>query len=164
MNRIHNLDMNYEGGLTPLFFLLYTFYFSFEENNSKIFIILITFVVKTKGSEYLILLVLIFFTPNESVFGNISGIIIANILMTFKKIFLPRIIWIKSIENKFKLYRFFPLYRYLNEENPIMKKILSAYDKRKSEDDIDNGQQMTELTLLSSENIENNENHQNNST
>ena len=58
--------------------------------------------------------------------------------------------------------KLFPLYRFINEENPIMKKILGEFDKYKEGDDNENGQQMTELTLLSTENAENNENSQNN--
>jgi hypothetical protein len=164
INKIQNLDTIYEGGLTPLFFLLYTFYFSFEENNDKIFLLLIIFVVRTRGSEYLLLLILIFFTPNESLCGNFSGIFAAHILMNFKRLFLPRVIWIKNIENKLKLNEFFPFYRYITDENPIMNKILNEFDKNKDGDDNENGQQMTELTLLSTENIENNENQQNNNT
>ena len=158
-NKIHFLYDNNEGGLTPLFFLLYTFYFSFEENNNKIFILLIIFVVRAKNSEYLLLLVLIFFTPNESLYGNISGIVTANFLMIFKKIFLPKIIWIKHFENELKLNIFFPLFRNINEENPMMKKILDEFGKIKEGNDEENGQRMTELTLLSTENEENNDNN-----
>ena len=158
-DKAHFLYDNSEGGLTPLFFLLYTFYFSFEENNNKIFILLIIFVVRAKNSEYLLLLVLIFFTPNESIYGNISGIVIAKFLMIFKKIFLPKIIWIKHFEKEFKLNKCFPVFRYINEENPIMKKILDEFDKNKNGNDEENGQKMTELTLLSTENEENNENN-----
>ena len=124
MNRKHNLDISYEGGLTPLFFLLYTFYFDFEENNNKIFLFFLVFLVRSRGSEYFILLVLIFFTPNESICGNISGIITAHILLMCKKLFLPRINWIKSIESLLKLKELFPFYRYINDENPLMKKIM----------------------------------------
>jgi membrane associated rhomboid family serine protease len=162
MNRRHNLDISYEGGLTPLFFLLYTFYFDFDENNNKIFLFFLIFLVRSRGSEYFILLLLIFFTPNESICGNISGIITAHILMICKKIFLPRINWIKNIESLFKLNTLFPFYRYINDENPIMKKILKEFDKMSEKDEKENGQQMTELTLLSTENEENNENQNNN--
>ena len=155
IDKIHNLDTIYEGGLTPLFLLLYTFYFCFEENNNKIFLILIIFIVRTRGSEYLIILVLIFFTPNESICGNFSGIITAHILMNFKRVFLPKIVWIKNLEKTLKLDKFFPFYRYITDENPIMKKILGEFDKRKEGNDKENGQQMTELTLLSTENPEN---------
>ena len=158
-NKIHFLYDNSEGGLTPLFFLLYTFYFSFEENNNKIFILLIIFVVRAKHSEYLLLLVLIFFTPNESLYGNISGMVVAKFLMIFKNYFLPKIIWIKHFEKEFKLNKFFPLFRIINEENPIMKKILDEFDKKRDGNDEENGQRMTELTLLSTENEENNENN-----
>ena len=161
LKRNYNFDGYYEGGFTPVFFLLYTFYFSFEGNSHKIFFLLIIFVVKARNSEYLLLFILIFFTPNETFNGNLSGIIAANILMSIKKIILPRIIWIKHFETQIQLNKLFPLYRYINEENPIMKKILGEYDKTRNTDDSDNGQQMTELTLLSNENEENNENRAN---
>ena len=162
--RIHHFDLYNEGGFTPLFFLLYTFYFSFEENNSKIFFLLIIFVVKARNSEYILLLLLIFFTPNETIIGNISGIISANILMKLKKVFLPKIIWIKHFEKQLGFNKLFPFYRYLNEDNPIMKKIIGEFDKDNGVDDNENGQQMTELTLLSTENQENHDSQNNNTT
>lgn len=162
LKRRNNLDIYYEGGFTPVLFFLYSFYFSFEGNNSKIFFLFIIFIIKARNSEYLFLLILIFFTPNETFIGNISGIIAANILMKLKIIFLPRIIWIKHFETQLNLNKLFPLYRYINEENPIMKKIFREYDKTRKKDDSDNGQQMTELTLLSNENEENNDNNENN--
>ncbi len=156
-NHKENLDIEYEGGLTPLLFTLYTFYFSFDGNSNKIFFFLIIFIVRAKHSEYLILLILMFFTPNSSVYGNISGILTSYILKYFKNLFLPRIIWIKEIEFILKLNKIFPFYRYITEENPIMKKILNEYDSNiiiqiNSYDEMENGQQMTELTLLSTEN------------
>ena len=161
LKRNYNFDGYYEGGFTPAFFLLYTFYFSFEGNSNKIFFLLIIFIVKARNSEYLLLFILIFFTPNETFNGNLSGIIAANVLISIKKIILPKIIWIKHFEIQIKINKLFPLYRYINEENPIMKKILGEYDKIENKDDSDNGQQMTELTLLSNENEENNENRAN---
>ena len=74
-------------------------------------------------------------------------------------------IWIKEIENKLYLYKLFPLYRYISEENPIMIKIINEFDinfalnELNTSNDLDNGQQMTELTLLSSENENNNHNN-----
>jgi membrane associated rhomboid family serine protease len=161
LKRNYNFDGYYEGGFTPAFFLLYTFYFSFEGNSNTIFFLLIIFIVKARNSEYLLLFILIFFTPNETFNGNLSGIIAANVLIGIKKIILPRIIWIKHFETQIQLNKLFPLYRYINEENPIMKKILGEYDKTSKKDESDNGQQMTELTLLSNENEENNENRAN---
>ena len=145
-----------------LFFFFYIlFIFLLKEIVIKFFFLLIIFVVKARNSEYLLLFILIFFTPNETFNGNLSGILAANILMRIKKIILPRIIWIKHFENQLKLNKLFPLYRYINEENPIMKIILGEYDKTGKKDDSDNGQQMTELTLLSNENEEHNENRAN---
>ena len=162
-NRSQSFDTDYEGGLTPLFFFLYTFYFSFDENSNKIFFLLIIFMIKAKHSEYLLLFILIFFTPNESVLGNLSGIIVAHLLMKLKIIFLPRIIWIIHVEKKLELNTMFPFYRFLNYENPIMKKIMIEYEKDCYSEEVDIGQQMTELTLLSSENeVNNNNDNQNN--
>ena len=161
-NRSESFDTDYEGGLTPLFFFLYTFYFSFDANSNKIFFLLIIIVVKAKNSEYLLLLILIFFTPNESLIGNLSGIIAANLLMKCKKIFLPRILWIINVEKKLEfLNKMFPFYRSLSYDNPIMKKIIIEYDKGCNGNESDVGQQMTELTLLSSENEVNNNNNNN---
>jgi membrane associated rhomboid family serine protease len=156
-NHKDNPDLAYEGGLTPLFFTLYTFYFSFDGNSDKIFFLLIIIVIRANRSEYLLLLILMFFTPNASIFGNISGIITSYILKYCRNCILPRIIWIKEIENRLKLKKFYPFYRYITDENPIMKKILNEYDKNLisqiiSVDTFENGQQMTELTLLSTEN------------
>ena len=157
-------EISYEGGLTPLFFTLYSFYFSFDRNSTIIFFVCYIFMIRAKNSENLILLILIFFTPNNSIYGNMSGIITAHILKCFKKFLLPKMIWIKEIENKLFLYKFFPLYRYISEENPIMIKIINEFDMNfllyelNSFNELENGQQMTELTLLSSENDSNNPN------
>ena len=166
-NRSHSLDTISEGGMTPLFFTLYSFYFSFEGNSNKIFFLLIIFVIKAKHSEFLLILVLIFFTPNNTTYGNVSGIITAYILFKFRKYFLPRITWIKEIENDFKLYKLFPLYRFITEDNPIMKKILIEFDSKilmyfEEFEELENGQQMTELTLLESQTDNNNRNQNNN--
>ena len=154
-NEFENL---YEGGLTPLFFTLYTFYFSFEGNSGKIFFVFFIFVIRAKHSEYIFLIILAFFTPNNSQYGNISGILAGYILKLFKNFLLPRIIWIKEIEKLLKLYKLFPLYRYITEENPIMKKIINEYDNDLLNDSItfddsENGQQMSELISSENDNI-----------
>ena len=92
-----NIDTIYEGGLTPLFFTLYTFYFSFNGNSYKKVFRLIVFIVKAKHSEYLLLIIFLFFTPNNSIFGNISGIFSAYLLKALSKLLLPRIIAITAI-------------------------------------------------------------------
>ena len=116
-----NIDNEYEGGLTPLFFTLYTFYFSFEGNSNKIFFFLFIFIIRAKHSEYFLFLILIFFTPNNSIYGNFSGILTAYFLKCFKKFLLPKIIWIKEIETILFLYKLFPLYRYISEEQRIIR-------------------------------------------
>ena len=159
MNNHHNEFENlYEGGLTPLFFTLYTFYFSFEGNSGKIFFVFFIFVIRAKHSEYILIIILAFFTPNNSQFGNISGILTGYILKLFKNFLLPKIIWIKEIEKLLNLYKLFPLYRYITEENPIMKKIINEYDNdllndSLSFDDSENGQQMSELISSENDNI-----------
>ena len=163
-NRKSNIENEYEGGLTPLFFTLYTFYFSFEGNSNKIFFFLFIFIVRAKHSEFLLFLMLIFFTPNNSIYGNFSGILTAYFLKCFKKFLLPKIIWIKEIETILLLNKLFPLYRYISEENPIMKKIIYEFDIDSINElnligELENGQQMAELTLLSSENENINQNN-----
>ena len=83
-------------------------------------------------------------------------------MFKFKKIFLPRILWIINVEKKLEfLNKMFPFYRNLSYDNPIMKKIIIEYDKGCNCNESDVGQQMTELTLLSSENEANNNNNHN---
>ena len=163
-NHKNNIDIIYEGGLTPLFFTLYTFYFSFNRNSNKKYFRIMIFIVKAKHSQYLLLLILLFFTPNNSIFGNISGIFSAYLLKALRILFLPRIIAIKEIEKCLHLNKLFPLYRFISEENPIMKKILGEFDidslnQLNFYGESETGQQMTELTLLSSENDIRNQNN-----
>ena len=158
----HNgeFDNIYEGGLTPLFFTLYTFYFLFDGNSGRIFFIFFIFIIQAKHSEFIFAIILAFFTPNNSPYGNFSGIFTGYILKIFKNLFLPRIVWIKEIEKLLMLNRLFPFYRYITEESPIMKKIINEYDNDLlsniiSFDDLENGQQMTELISSENDNIAN---------
>ena len=163
-NHKNNIDTIYEGGLTPLFFTFYTFYFSFNANSNSKFFRIIIFIVRAKHSEYLLLIILLFFTPNKSIFGNISGIITAYLLKVLRILFLPKIIAIREFEKVLHLNKLFQFYRSIIKENPIMKKILSEYDidslnELNSFGELDTSQQMTELELLSSENENGNQNN-----
>lgn len=152
----YNLDIMYEGGLTPLLFTLYTFFFCFDGNSYKSYLIFFSFVFRIKHSERILITVLFFLTPNESPYGNLSGIFTAYILKSSKNYILPKIIWVKEIENIFLFYKLFPLYRYITENNPLMKKILFEYDSDSLEQI--NSQNEIGFTLISSENdnIDNN--------
>ena len=102
----------YEGGLTPVLF--------------------------TAKYSYIYLLgALYFFTPNRTFYGNLSGIIGGHILKKYPKYLLPRIKWIKEIEDFYSLNKIKFLYRYINLSNNIMKDVLIEYD-RESMEDIDN--------------------------
>ena len=147
-------EMFPEGGMTPLFFGLYTFYVLFELNSNKICLLFYNLIIKIRYSEFLILLILVFFTPNNSFIGNISGIIWGHVLYYCKNIFIPQKFWIKSFEHKFKLKRLFPLYRFINEKNPLMKHSMAEFNSKffNCSTEISNNQHMIEFTLLNSEN------------
>lgn len=157
------LSFDYEGSLTPVLFSLYTYFFLFKKNNSKTYKILFIFDFYLKSSSYFFLFFLYFFTPNKSIIGNICGIFAAKCLKKFG-FFLPKVKWIKDFENNIGLMKCFPLYRFISNESHLMKVILNEYNKNSMKgendygEDIENGTQMTELTLLSNykENYNNN--------
>ena len=119
---------SYEGGLTPTLFTILTFYcLFFKERNDELN--LDTFInLKVKYSYLYILAILYFFTPNKTFFANVSGIIVGRILKNHPKYFLPRLIWIKQIEDYYKLDEINILYRRINLNNNKMKEILKEYD------------------------------------
>lgn len=125
-------NFEYEGGLTPVLFTLYTFYFIFKKKNINE-INLTLFGVNAKYSSFLVLIVLYFFTPNSSFYGNISGIICAFVIKKYAYIFLPKVIWIREIEYKLNLKTtniysknmIKNIYRNINIENPTMKLVLN---------------------------------------
>ena len=122
--------VNYEGGFAPILFALNTFLTLFDnsyisENN---FPTIAYF--KSPYSSFYILVIIAFITPNRSFIGNLSGILTGYFIRYFKISFLPKISWLIAFENFFKLNgEFGTIYRNINCNNIIMKKILNQYDE-----------------------------------
>ena len=127
---------NYEGGFAPILFALNTFLTLFDnsyinENNFPTFVFF-----KSPYSSFYILVIIAFFTPNRSFIGNLSGILTAYFIRYFKISFLPKISWIIAFENLFKLNGDFgTIYRNINNNNIIMKKILNQFEENCIRDD-----------------------------
>jgi membrane associated rhomboid family serine protease len=122
------LNILYEGGLTPILFALLT-YFSFFHHRDEEVTLEFIMVIKLKYSFILLLLILYAFTPNRTFLGNVSGIIGGIILKKYPKYFLPKVKWIKEMEEKYSLNKIRFLYRYINLNNNKMKDILKEFDE-----------------------------------
>ena len=123
------LDHSYEGGLTPVLFTLVTYFSLFEKNRNERFFFENFFLLRVKYSYVYLLGILYFFTPNRSFYGNISGILGGFILKQFRKVLLPKIIWIYDFELYIGLNRIKILYRKLNINNKQMRKMLREFDR-----------------------------------
>lgn len=128
----------YEGGLTPLIFTLLTYCSLYHKNRNRIIPFENLFIFRAKYSYLYLLGALYFFTPNRTFYGNVSGILGGLILKNYPKYLLPRVKWIKEIEEKYSLNKIKILYRYINKKNNKMKDILNEYDNNSMEDIIDN--------------------------
>ena len=122
------INFNYEGGFTPLLLSLYTFYFIFEKNNNKILSLFRIIIIKGNNSSFLFVFMLYFFTPNNSVFGNLSGILSSYLIYEMRNFILPKIKWVQDFEKSISPKIIFSIYRNLTNDSPIMKKILDEYD------------------------------------
>ena len=127
----------YEGGLTPILFTLLTYSSLYRKNRNQLISLESYFIFRAKYSYLYLLGALYFFTPNRTFYGNLSGIIGGHILKKYAKYLLPRIKWIKEIEDYYSLNKIKFLYRYINLSNNKMKDILNEYD-RESMEDIEN--------------------------
>jgi len=122
------LNILYEGGLTPILFALLT-YFSFFHHRDEEVTLEFIMVIKLKYSFIMLLLILYAFTPNRTFLGNVSGIIGGIILKNYPKYFLPKVKWIKEMEEKYSLNKIKFCYRYINLNNRKMKDILKEFDE-----------------------------------
>ena len=95
------------------------------------------------------LFVLLCFTPNRSFSGNVSGILGGIILKKYPKYFLPKVIWIKDVEDKYSLNKINILYKYINLSNNKMKDVLTEYDR-------DSVEEMNESKKIGENNNKNN--------
>ena len=127
----------YEGGLTPVLFTLLTYSSLYHKNRNQLISLESLFIFRAKYSYIYLLGALYFFTPNRTFYGNLSGIIGGHILKRYPKYLLPKIKWIKEIEDFYSLNKIKFLYRHINLSNNKMKDVLIEYD-RESMEDIDN--------------------------
>lgn len=165
----HYFNYFYEGGLTPVLFALLTYYSLYKKNrNEELFFIESYLMFRRRYRFLFFLFVLLCFTPNRSFSGNVSGILGGIILKKYPKYFLPKVKWIKDVEDKYSLNKINILYKYINLSNNKMKKILTEYDrdsveemnesKKVGENNNRNNIEFVEIN----ENIENENNAENN--
>ena len=172
-NIYYDLNYDYESSLTSVLFSMANFYFLFENFKNKRIDLFYTVFIKVKYINILALVALYCFTPNKSIFSNISGIISGYLFKYFPSIFLPKVTWIDEFEKNYRLKRFDYLYRSITYKNKRMRKALnelqseSVIDESLLQNRNDNnygndfnntGQQMNELSNNQNNNI-NNENN-----
>ena len=118
----------YEGGLTPILFTLLTYFSLYRRNRNQQVALESIYILRAKYSYLYFLGILYFFTPNRTFYGNISGIVSGYILKNYGKYLLPKIKWIKELEDCYSLNKIKIFYRYINVNNNRMKEILNEYD------------------------------------
>ena len=123
------LDHSYEGGLTPIIFTMITYYSLFEKNRHERLLLENFFLLRIKYSYLYFLGILYFFTPNRIFYGNVSGIVGGFIIKNYRKILLPKLIWIYDLEKSLGLNKIKSLYKKLNIYNKEMKRILREFDR-----------------------------------
>ena len=127
----------YEGGLTPILFTLLTYFSLYRRNRNQQVSLESIYILRAKHSYLYFLGILYFFTPNRTFYGNVSGIIGGYILKNYGKYLLPKVKWIKEIEECYSLDKVKIFYRYININNNRMKEILNEYDRDSIEDIIE---------------------------
>ena len=146
----HYFNYFYEGGLTPVLFALLTYYSLYKKNrNEELFFIESYLIFRRRYRFMFFLFVLLCFTPNRSFSGNVSGILGGIILKKYPKYFLPKVIWIKDVEDKYSLNKINILYKYINLSNNRMKDVLTEYDR-------DSVEEMNESKKIGENNNKNN--------
>ena len=174
-NMFYDLNYDYESSLTSVLFTMSNFYLLFKDIKDKRFDLFYTVFIKVKYINFIALICLYCFTPNKSIFSNLSGIISGYLFKFFPMIFLPKVTWIDEFEIKFGLKKFDSLYRCITYKNKRMRKALNELQngsvvdesllKNRSENDNNygndfnnTGHQMNELANNQNNNI-NNENN-----
>ena len=122
------VNLDYQGGFTPILFTFYTYYFLYSKNKRERIHFFTIFNLKARHSSFIILFLLYFFTPNRNFIGNLVGILSGYIIKLYPKYILPKIKWIKDIEDTLKLNKIKYLYRFINIEDEDMKNILNEFD------------------------------------
>ena len=172
-NLYYDLNYDYEGSLTSVLFTMSNFYLLFRDIKDKRFDLFYTVFIKVKYINIFALIMLYCFTPNKSIFSNLSGIISGYLFKFFPSIFLPKITWIDDFEKKFRLKRFNTLYRSITYKNKRMRRslnelqggsvvdesLLQSRNENNYGNDFNNaGRQMNELTNNQNNNINNQNN------
>lgn len=146
----HYFNYFYEGGLTPVLFALLTYYSLYKKNrNEELFFIESYLIFRRRYRFIFFLFVLLCFTPNRSFSGNVSGILVGIILKKYPKYFLPKVKWIKDVEDIYSLNKINILYKYINLSNNRMKDVLTEYDR-------DSVEEMKESKKIGENNNKNN--------
>ena len=151
----------YEGGLTPIIFTLLTYISLYNKNRNEQLSFESLIILKARYLYLYLLGVLYFFTPNRTFYGNVSGIIGGFILKKYPKYILPKIKWIKEMEECYSLEKIKILYIYLNINNDKMREALKEYDED-SIDEINENDNINEENNNKKNNIEFSENDDNN--
>jgi len=161
----HYFNYFYEGGLTPVLFALLTYYSLYKKNrNEELFFIESYLIFRRRYRFIFFLFVLLCFTPNRSFSGNVSGILVGIILKKYPKYFLPKVKWIKDVEDKYSLNKINILYKYINLSNNRMKDVLTEYDRDSVEEMKESkkiGENNNKNNIEFVENIENENNPEN---
>ena len=124
-NLYYDLNYDYESSLTSVLFSMTNFYFLFKDIKDKRFDLFYTIFVKVKYINIIALISLYCFTPNISIFSNLSGLISGYLFKFFPYIFLPKVTWIDEFEKNFGLKKFEGLYRSITYKNKRMRKALN---------------------------------------
>jgi membrane associated rhomboid family serine protease len=119
----------YEGGLTPIVFTLLTYFYLYRRNSHRQFNFESLLILRAKYSYIYLLVLLYCFTPNRTFYGNVSGIIGGHLLKKYGNYVLPKIKWIKDLEDNYSLNKIKILYRCIDISNKKMKDILDEYDR-----------------------------------
>ena len=169
-NIYYDLNYDYESSLTSVLFTMSNFYLLFRDIKDKKFDLFYTVFIKVKYMNIFALIILYCFTPNKSIFSNLSGIISGYLFKFFPSIFLPKITWIDDFEKKFRLKRCDTLYRSITYKNKRMRKslnelqggsvvdesLLQSRNENNYGNDFNNtGRQMNELANNQNNNINN---------
>ena len=172
-NLYYDLNYDYESSLTSVLFSMSNFYFLFKDIKDKRFDLFYTIFIKVKYINFIALVSLYCFTPNKSIFSNLSGIISGYLFKFFPYIFLPKVTWIDEFEKKFGLKKFDSFYRSITYKNRRMRRALNELQdgsvvdegmlQNRNENNYGNdfnntGHQMNELANNQNNNI-NNENN-----
>ena len=124
----NTINLDYQGGFTPILFTFYTYYFLYSKNKRERIQLFTIFSLKARHTNIIFLFLLYFFTPNRNFSGNLMGILSGHLIKLYPKYILPKIKWIKDFEDDLKLNKIKYLYRFINIEDENMKNILNEFD------------------------------------